>query len=171
MKIKKNKIYFAKTKEQGIVPTKRKEDAGYDIYPCFDDDYIVVHSLETKMIPTGIASVMVDDWYCQIQERGSTGSKGIKYGAGVIDSSYRGEWFVPITNTNKCDLVISKLTEEEYLSKFKSKKKIVFYPYDKAIAQFVILPVPKLKTEVIDYETLQSISTVRGNGALGSSGK
>ena len=34
------KIYFAKTKLDAIVPSKRKEDAGYDFYACFEDDYI-----------------------------------------------------------------------------------------------------------------------------------
>ena len=37
-----NKIYWAKVKEQAIIPTKREEDAGYDLYPCFEEDYIEI---------------------------------------------------------------------------------------------------------------------------------
>ena len=91
MKLLENQLLFAKVKEGAIIPTKTEENAGRDLYACFDEDYIVIHPLETKLIPTGIATAFSPNYYAQIQERGSTGSKGIKYGAGVIDSGYRGE--------------------------------------------------------------------------------
>ena len=92
--MKKDEILFAKVDKHAIIPSKRDEDAGYDIYPCFDEDYRVIMPHETAMVPTGIASAFDKSWYVQLQERGSTGSKGIKYGAGVIDSGYRGEWWI-----------------------------------------------------------------------------
>ena len=101
-------LIFAKVRPNAKIPTKRTEDAGRDIYPCFDEDYIIIPPLHTVMIPTGIASAFSSDYYAQIQERGSTGTQGIKYGAGVIDSGYRGEWFVPITNCNSVPLIIKK---------------------------------------------------------------
>lgn len=162
-----NKLFFAKVKPNAIIPTKTSENAGYDIYPCFEEDYIVISPLETKLIPTGIATAMSEDYYAQIQERGSTGSKGIKYGAGVIDSSYRGEWFIPITNCNQSALIIKK--ENVTLPWSDGNYKI--YPYEKAIAQFVILPVPKMKVEEISFEDLKNIKSDRGDGCLGSSGK
>lgn len=162
-----NKLFFAKVKPNAIIPTKANENAGYDIYPCFEEDYIVISPLETKLIPTGIATAMSEDYYAQIQERGSTGSKGIKYGAGVIDSSYRGEWFIPITNCNQSSLIIKK--ENVTLPWSYGNYKV--YPYEKAIAQFVILPVPKMEVEEILLEDLQNIKSNRGNECLGSSGK
>ena len=75
-------LIFAKVKPEATIPTKREEDAGRDLYPCFDEDYILINPLETKLIPTGIATAFSPNYYAQIQERGSTGSKGIKYGAG-----------------------------------------------------------------------------------------
>ena len=75
-------LLFAKAREGAKIPTKRDEDAGRDLYACFDEDYMVIKPLETKLIPTGIATAFSDQYYAQIQERGSTGSKGIKYGAG-----------------------------------------------------------------------------------------
>jgi dUTP pyrophosphatase len=176
-----NELFFAKVKENAIIPTKSSENAGYDLYACFDEDVIYIAPLETKMIPTGIATAMSNDWYMQIQERGSTGSKGIKYGAGVIDSGYRGEWFVPITNCTCKLLAITDKTFDEireldgqYVVHNKvcyNKNGILFYPKSKAIAQAVVLPVPKMDVKEISYDELLKIKSSRGTGALGSSGK
>ena len=97
------KIYFAKTKESAIIPSKERENAGYDIYACWEgiakrDKILKPHT--TKLIPTGISCALPIDYYFQVEERGRTGSKGIKKGAGVVDSGYRGEIFVAITNAN-----------------------------------------------------------------------
>lgn len=96
-------IIFAKVKESAIVPSKEEENAGFDIYACWDgvekkDKIIKPHT--TKLIPTGIACALPINYYFQVEERGSTGSKGIKKSAGVVDSGYRGEIFVAISNVN-----------------------------------------------------------------------
>lgn len=106
-----NDLVFAKVKTDAIIPTKEKENAGYDIYACFDEDYIIIPAHSTKLIPTGIAAAVSDEYYLQVHERGSTGSKGMKYGAGVVDSSYRGEIFICINNVNDEPIVISKLKD------------------------------------------------------------
>ena len=163
------KILFAKVREGAKIPTKRDEDAGRDLYACFDEDYMIIYPHTTALVPTGIATAFSKDYYAQIQERGSTGSKGIKYGAGVIDSGYRGEWFVPITNCNDIPIIIIKDVEKaEELFPF--SKKIV-YPYSKGIAQFVMLPVPKFEEVEVSLEDLQNIKSERGSGKLGSSDK
>ena len=74
------KIYFAKVKPNGRIPSKRDEDAGYDIYGLIDEAYIVLAPHETRAIPTGIASACPKEYYFQIHERGSTGNRGIKIG-------------------------------------------------------------------------------------------
>ena len=102
------KIYFAKMKEGAIIPSKRMEDGAFDIYACFDEDYIEIAPHETKMIPTGLASAFSPSYVAIIKERGSTGTKGMGQRSGVIDSGYRGEWFLPITNHNQKTLVIMK---------------------------------------------------------------
>ena len=87
----------------------------------------------------------------------------------VIDSGYRGEWFVPITNCNDIPIIIIKDVEKaEELFPF--SKKIV-YPYSKGIAQFVMLPVPKFEEVEVTLEDLQNIKSERGAGKLGSSDK
>ena len=84
------KLWFAKVRPDGIIPSKRDEDAGYDIFLAFDGEYIRLEPHETKLLPTGIASAFEPGYYFQIQERGSTGSRGIGKRCGVIDSGYRG---------------------------------------------------------------------------------
>lgn len=163
-----NKLYFSKIKEGAKTPTKESENAGYDIYACFEEDFVFIEPHTTIMIPTGLASACSEDYYIQLQERGSTGTKGIAQRCGVIDSGYRNEWFVPITNTNNKPLVITK--HIEILSE-SDKLNTVVYPYEKAICQAVIIPVPKMDVEEIPYEELKNIKSKRGMGALGSSNK
>jgi dUTP pyrophosphatase len=45
------------------------------------------------------------------------------------------------------------------------------YPYSKAIAQALVVPVPKIDVEEVTYEELQKIASERGAGKLGSSQK
>lgn len=163
-------IKFAKVRPTAIIPTKRDEDAGYDIYADFEEDYMLINPHDTVMIPTGIASVC-DTNYCFIlKERGSTGTKGMAQRCGIIDSGYRSEWFVPITNTTDRMLFITK---SDYLTKLKARYKehAIYYPYEKAICQALIIPVPTVDIEEVTHEELRAISSDRGVGALGSSGK
>ena len=104
-----DKIVFAKVKENAQIPARDSWNAGFDIYPCFEEESFIIEPHTTALVPTGIASAVPENYYIQIQERGSTGSKGIKYSAGVIDSSYRGEWFLATTNTNNKPILITKM--------------------------------------------------------------
>lgn len=47
----------------------------------------------------------------------------------------------------------------------------IFYPYEKAICQAIVVPVPQNTVEEISVEELQAIPSERGTGALGSSNK
>ena len=111
-------VKFAKVKPNAIIPSKRDEDMGFDIYACFDEDYIAINPHETKLIPTGIASSCDADYGFILKERGSTGSKGIAIRCGVLDSGYRGEWFVGLTNTTNHTLFITKLSEKDTVNNF-----------------------------------------------------
>lgn len=177
-------VKFAKVRPDAKIPSKRDEDMGFDIYACFDEDYIVIHPQETKLIPTGIASSCDPEYGFILRERGSTGSKGLALRAGVIDSGYRSEWFVGITNTTKKSFYISKLEEADLFKKIYDMEfeklspevkqewfSFSFYPYSKAIAQALVIPVPQVKVEEIAYNELQAIPSERGLGALGSSNK
>ena len=166
-------IKFAKVHPDAIIPSKRDEDMGFDIYACFNEDYMVINPHETKLIPTGIASACDPEYGFVLRERGSTGSKGIALRAGVIDSGYRNEWFVGLTNTTNKVMFISKLNEEDTYQKYYGDimPESFVYPYSKAIAQALIIPVPKTDVEEISYDELKEIESERGLGALGSSNK
>lgn len=169
-------IKFAKVRSDAKIPSKRDEDMGFDIYACFDDEMMIIGPHGTELIPTGIASSCNKKYGFVLRERGSTGSKGIALRAGVIDSGYRNEWFVCLTNTTDKMLCISKLSVEETILQFAGDsrdnlKNIIVYPYDKAIAQALLVPVPETKVKEVSYETLQNIKSERGFGRLGSSNK
>lgn len=196
IELKDNDLLFAKVRSEAIIPTKEKENAGYDIYACFDEDFMIIPPHSTKLIPTGIASAMSDKYYLQVHERSSTGSKGMKYSAGVVDSSYRGEIFVALSNINSSEIFISKLNKEELIEKYAVTDELdgsklinyggefdnayfgyadyiepIIYPYEKAIAQLVVHHVPEMEVKEITYEELKTIPSNRGQGTLGASGK
>lgn len=161
-------IKFAKVKPNAIIPSKREEDMGYDIYACFEENYITIPPHETALIPTGIASVCDKEYGFIIKERGSTGSKGIAVRCGVMDSNFRGEWFVALTNTTNKPLFLVNPNWQE--KDFIPPHQFV-YDCTKAIAQAILVPVPKTVVEEITYDELKAIESNRGDGMLGSSNK
>ena len=198
--LKDNDLVFAKVKPDAIIPTKDEENAGRDVYACFDEDYMVILAHTTKLIPTGIASAMTPKYEIRLRDRGSNGSKSIHVNAGSIDSGFRGEWFVAWCNTNDRDVVLSKLPLKDLINKYGFEDKDgciyiplnpteplsednylwvdeedgyepIIYPYEKAIAQAEVCEVPKMNQYEITYEELKTIPSKRGTGALGSSGK
>lgn len=169
-------LYWAKVKENAIIPTKRDEDAGYDIYANFDENYRFIKSGETVMIPTGIASCIPVGYYMQIEERGSSGSKGIKYSAGVFDAGFRGEWNLMVTNTtDKVIAIIKHDFLEEHKELFDDLVKrdlMIVYPYEKAIFQAILHSTNnQVIPQEISYDELKNIPSERGTGRLGSSNK
>ena len=196
-----NNLCFAKVRPDAIIPTKEDENAGYDIYANFEEDFLVIPPHKTVLVPTGIASAVPEGFYLQVQERGSTGKIGMKYSAGVIDSGYRGEIFIALSNINDKEIIISKLAKQDLIDKYGKKYKnchndifikygqrneaclidstsevgysceAIIYPYSKAIAQLIVHVVPKIDVKEISYKELQKIPSKRGAGALGSSGK
>lgn len=164
-------VKFAKVRPTAITPTKRDEDAGYDIYANFTEDYIMISPHETVMIPTGIACVCDIDYCFILKERSSTGTKGIAQRCGVIDSGYRGEIFVPITNTTDKNICIAKNNSRMANIINVPEGHVQIYPYEKAIAQLLVVPVPTVDIEEYTYEELKVIPSKRGTGNLGSSEK
>lgn len=161
-----DKLYFAKIRPYAIIPLKRLEDGGYDIYANFPEEYIEIQPNEVKLIPTGIATAFSPRYVMLARERGSTGSLGMSLKAGVIDSGYRGEIFIAINNTNRKTIIIDKKVDkvQEYTD-------CIYYPYNKAIAQLILVENPVFDVEEISYEELKNIKSERGLGKLGSSGK
>lgn len=149
---------YKMVREGAIKPSKRLEDAGYDLYGVDCDElrakgYIIdcgdkeamyrFPAGEVVMIPTGLCTEIAPGVVGIIKERGSTGSKGLAVRCGVIDSGYRGEWFVGIVNVGNED---------------------IYYPAKKAIAQVVFV-----KYESPEWKEGDLSESERGEGKLGSS--
>lgn len=144
------KLYFALTNE-GIrecpakAPTKAYEtDAGYDLY-CTNS--LFINTNQIVKIPTGVIAAIPPGHYGKVSDRSSMGLKGAKCLAGVIDSAYRGEISVLMTNLSKDTILINA--------------------GDK-IAQLIIHKLYEGNMEVVDVTDLPSGE--RNSNGFGSSG-
>jgi dUTP pyrophosphatase len=161
-----NKVYFSQTKPNAIVPSKRSEDAGFDLYACFDEQEIVISPGEIKIVPTGIATAFESNMVLFVKERSSTGSIGLSLRMGVVDSGYRGELLIGLNNTTKKNIIITKAVTQVI-----KEETQVLYPYTKAIAQGVFLFLPQIVSEQVPYEDLMEMKSERMTDSMGKSGK
>lgn len=161
-----------KFRDNAIVPSKRAEDAGYDVYGCFEKDFQIFKPGEVTLVPSGIGCEIPKDWVLYLGERGSTGSRGISKRAGIIDSGFRGEIFVALNNTSNKTVVFAKhqgadlavFLEENNLS----HEEITVYPQSKAIVQGMLFWCPHVEVEVVSD---LADNSERGAGVIGSSKK
>ncbi len=123
--------------------------AGMDLHACIEDE-ITINPGEIKVIPTGIAIALENEnFVAYIYARSGL---AIKHGitlancVGVIDSDYRGEVCVGLTNISKESYTITP---------------------DERIAQLVIAPISMC--EAVEVDELDN--TERGVGGFGSTGK
>ena len=165
-------IYWDLLNLMATMPTKRDEDAGFDIYSDSAED-IVLKPSETKFFSTGLRSSFPKEFWIEIKERGSTGAVGLSVRSGVIDSGYRGEWKIMLTNVNKYPVVFSRSVDKVtyvYGKIFKKKIKKVIYPLSKAIAQAVVIPLPNIQCKW-DKAVVDGTKSDRGQTGWGASGK
>lgn len=157
--------------ERVKVPTKRESDAGYDIYAFFEEDYTVIAPHQSKIINTGLYCALPDNFFLEFKERSSTAKYNIGIRAGVIEGTYRGELLVCISNHNNVPLVIAK----ENISIEKIKQEVsptaIVYPYEKAITQGILRKIEPAQFRTIPLEELKKMTTIRGEGGFGSTGK
>ena len=175
-------VFFAKVNETAIIPTKRLEDAGFDIYANVESKVIedkeiheiYVPAFKTTLVPTGVAIATPTTHYFNVKhERGSTSAhkKGSDFSpsmavlAGVVDSGYRGEIFIAMTPLHKDVLITSEVDEVTV------EDHVILYPYAKAIAQGTLDLVSEGNVNVVTYEALKAIKSERGMTKLGQSGK
>ena len=123
-------------------------DAGIDLRACIDKP-IRVATGETVLVQSGLQTAIPKLWVGLLFPRSGLGVKrGLVLGntVGVIDSSYRGEILIAVTNRKK-----------EY---------IAIAPMDR-IAQLVLVP-------HYNYEALRNVDmlddTARGSSGFGDSG-
>ena len=142
-------LKIKKLSENAIIPKRATEgSAGMDLYACIDEP-VTIESGDLKLIPTGIAIELPDSNTAAFVFARS--GLGIKHGispsnaVGVIDSDYRGEVCVGLTNHGKEPFTIEP---------------------DMRIAQLVLMPVIMPRIEITD----ELGTTVRDAGGFGSTG-
>jgi len=144
------RLNIKKVRENAVLPVRATSgSAGYDLHACIDEPAILkAHS--RIVIPTGLAIAIEDKNIAAFVFARS--GLGIKHGiapsncVGVIDSDYRGECMVGLTNHSDDDYVIQP---------------------GERVAQMIFMPV---YTPVL-CEVDELIETVRGEGGFGSTGK
>jgi dUTP pyrophosphatase len=77
-----------------------KNDAGIDIYTNIKES-VMIEPSGLATLSTGVRSEIPDGYCILIWDRSGLGSQGIAKCAGVIDSGYRGEWFVTLANHHR----------------------------------------------------------------------
>lgn len=170
------KLGFKKLDERAVIPSKRKEDAGYDVYGVFDDDEVFIRPGEIVKVGCKIASIIPFGHGVILKERSSLGSKGVAVRAGVIDYGYRGEWIVCLNNTSNKTVILSSNVQDTLdrmaTSRSFNNDNTVVYPMDKAICQAVLIKIPdEVEVVEVDDEEFAKHVSVRGEGAFGSTGK
>lgn len=99
------KITFKKIDEKAIIPSRATSgSAGLDISACLYNP-VIIKSGEIKLIPTGLtAEPDENDVALLIYPRSGLATKfGVTLAncVGVVDSDYRGAWFIPLINNGK----------------------------------------------------------------------
>jgi dUTP pyrophosphatase len=140
--------------ERAIAPSRNKStDAGLDLY-SIEDKFIELGT--TAVIRTGISVNVPEGMVGKIEDRSSLAAKGLRTGAGVIDTGYSGEVGVVLHN------LTSQLTSDPVLH----RKGYQIRKGDK-IAQLLVYSVETPTVEVVG----NSWESERGAGGFGSSGR
>ena len=143
-------VKIKKLRENAVVPKRATEfSAGADLYACIDEPVTIAPSGLAK-IPTGIAIELPrGDFAAFLFARSGLGVKHgitLSNSVGVVDSDYRGEICVGLSNV--------------------SDKPYTIQPNER-IAQMVVMPV--VLADFIQADELSD--TQRGEGGFGSSGR
>lgn len=157
--------------ERVKIPEKRESDAGYDIYAFFEEDYIIINPKQSRIINTGLYSALPENYFLEFKERSSTAKYNMGIRAGVIEGTYRGELLVCISNHNNVPLAIAKDTITEKEIKQQVAPTTIIYPYEKAIVQGILRKIEPAQFITIPLEELKKMTTIRGEGGFGSTGK
>ena len=167
----KNHFSISLVSKSAVLPSKRGEDAGWDIYADLKgEEFLKLPAMTPTKVPTGLAMAFSKDYSLNLgSERSSIAKRGIQSIGGVIDSGYRGEIFVNLLSIK--DAVIYHTEERGKEIEFNEEDSTLYIPSTKAIAQGIFHVVPDITPVVEPYDKLKQYVSERGTGALGSSGK
>lgn len=159
------KLKWFKFKSNAVIPTKKENAAGYDVYTV--EDFVRLEPHSQFLFSTGLGVMIEGNYWLMAFDRGSTGSRGMHVHCGVIDKDYRGTIFICIKNDNDYPVIVTCAIDKPY---FDEILKVFYYPACKAIAQLIPVAMPTVESNECSSEEW-STDTERGIGKLGSSGK
>ena len=140
--------------ERAIAPNRNKPtDAGLDLY-SIEDKFIELGS--TAVVRTGVSVNIPAGLVGKIEDRSSLASKGLRTGAGVVDTGYSGEVGVVLHN------LTSQLASDPILH----RRGYQIRKGDK-IAQLLVYDVETPAVEVVN----NLWESERGASGFGSSGR
>jgi len=125
-----------------IIPSKNKEDTGYDLYMTPSKSYEIIGPGEVVMIPTNLRVDLPKGYFMLVKERGSTGTKTLSVRCGVIDEPYQGEVFVALNNTSSDWMAVGPDRLDDYMRSTISYKafKRISTPWVQVLDGIKILP-------------------------------
>jgi len=85
-----------------------KADSGCAGYDVFSTKNVIIPDGERCLIPLGFAVQVPNYYYLRVAPRSGLSLRGIDIGAGVIDSSYRGEVMVLVINNTGDDYEVKE---------------------------------------------------------------
>lgn len=124
--------------------------AGFELFSQIDKDLV---PREQVLIPTGIFTIFDPRFVAIIKEKsGNSLKRGLRVHAGVIDSNYRKEWGVIVSNGSNDLIEIKK---------------------DVAIAQVIFVKLSEVKFELMSQQSFDNYCKAEVNerdGGFGSTG-
>ena len=143
------KILIKKIQKDILLPEYKTDgSSGLDLLACVEEQ-IQIKPGEKKLISTGIAVAIPNEFEIQIRPRSGLAAKNgitVLNTPGTIDADYRGEIKVILINLSDKIFKVNK---------------------NDRIAQMVICPIIKGTLEEVD----ELPETIRGSGGFGSTGK
>ncbi|HHV60986.1 MAG TPA: dUTP diphosphatase [Clostridiaceae bacterium] len=158
-------VYFEICREGAKIPSYARDgDAGMDVFSAKD---VTISPGETVVVPTGLKLAIPEGFELQVRPRSGISLNTplrVSNSPGTIDSGYRGELGIIMTNTsctcNSSDKIFDLDSKGNFKGTYRIKK-------GERIAQIVLNQIPKIIIKITD--SVEKIGKNR-NGGFGSTG-
>lgn len=151
------RIQIKKLNPDAVIPKYATEgSSGFDLVAIED---VTIQPGQTKLVKTGLAVNIGPGYEMQVRPRSGLSLKTplrVANSPGTVDSDYRGEVCVIMTNS-----------ATEFCDKHDFREKVQYIKKGERIAQGVICPISRAEIEVVE----ELGDTDRGTGGFGSTGK
>ena len=138
------KVKVKKLRPEAVLPTYATAGAAcFDLYAV---EKTIIGPNATRLIPTGLAFELPPDHVMMLFLRSSMSKRGFVSNTGIVDSDYRGEVYIPVSNVGGGYLFVDQSDR---------------------LCQAMIIPRPQVEFDEVEELT----PTERGAGGFGSTGK